>query len=119
MKLPTIYVLVNKDLNMSIGKTAAQVAHAASRLQLPYEWGKGFNDTIIVLESNHNQMDCANAYLNQRGIKTEFVIDEGVNEISPHSVTAMAVFVDRDVYPDLFKNYDLLRGSRRGFKLWH
>jgi PTH2 family peptidyl-tRNA hydrolase len=109
MKNPVMYILVNKGLGMSTGKVAAQVAHAACRsihhavdrkyrdeavhtvdaADLGAYFDKG--ETKIVLEVRDTEhLLMAERYLNEHGIKTFLVIDEGRTEIAPHSPTAMA-----------------------------
>lgn len=103
-----MYILVNKDLGMSIGKTAAQVAHAVARLKSKH------SETVIVLQATGEQLKNLERYLDQRKIKSYLYIDEGVNEIAPYSVTVLAVEpIEYDDF-DLFKDFELLavRGRR-------
>lgn len=81
-----MYVVVNKDLKMSKGKTAAQVAHAVSRLQPKTE-----PHTVIVLQATTEQLRNLAVYLSREGIRNYTYIDEGVNEVPPYSLTVMAV----------------------------
>jgi peptidyl-tRNA hydrolase len=109
MQRPVMYIFVNKGLGMSTGKVAAQVAHAAVRAIIPAArtgiltepiqiektvplgeyMRKG--ETKIVLEVRDTEhLLMAERYLNEHGIKTFLVIDEGRTEIAPHTPTAMA-----------------------------
>ena len=94
---PIIYIFLNKSLGMSVGKAAAQAAHAAvfaasesdeSKQQL---WRINPHKTIIVLEArNEAHIRNISTYLKQRGIHTNMIVDEGVNEIDPHTITALS-----------------------------
>jgi peptidyl-tRNA hydrolase len=101
MKNPTIYILLNKDLNMSSGKGASQAAHAAMLVTKKTSWKHP--RTVIVLEARddihmHNLFE----YLKERGIKTFPVIDESEN----HAMTALATEVV-EKNDDLFQTYKL------------
>lgn len=105
---PVLYVVANKGLNMSPGKLAAQVAHATMGIAIkgitkfgipdlqpwftePHRW-------VIILEGE-DEMHLTNIreYLGDRGVNTYAVIDEGVNEIRPFSITALGVqILDKD-----------------------
>jgi peptidyl-tRNA hydrolase len=94
MNGPVLYVLLNGELNMSPGKAAAQTAHVVASLHSQH----GINDfmdeyqrTVIVLEAeNQQQLKNLETYLYQMEIRVATYIDEGVNEVSPYSVTALA-----------------------------
>lgn len=94
MEDPILYIILNKELNMSAGKASAQAVHAAMMLESN---GKvGFSDsyrrTVIVLEAeNAKQIENLWEYLDKAGIYAQYYIDEGVNEVSAYSITAMAV----------------------------
>lgn len=103
---PVIYVFLNKELHMSVGKAAAQAAHAAvrtatgsisSELRLK-QWVEAAHRYIIVLEArDSNHMTNIQTYLNDRGICTKLIIDEGANETEPHVMTALATqILDKD-----------------------
>lgn len=90
---PILYVILNKELNMSAGKAAAQTAHAVAMLG---NFNNAFIDfnkrTVIVLEAeNEAQIRNLNEYLFNEGLSSYYYIDEGFNEVGPYSVTAMAV----------------------------
>ncbi len=106
-----MYILVNKDLKMSKGKIAAQVAHASARCA----YANGYADTVVVLEATAEQMKNLERYLDFYGIDSSLYIDEGVNEVPPFSVTALAVQPiedDDEAARDIFQGFDLL-GDRR------
>lgn len=95
---PVIYVFLNKSLGMTVGKAAAQTAHAVTRSMILIndekhraKWLQSPHQTVIVLEArDENHMRNIRDYLDERGVPVAEVIDEGVNEIDPHTWTAMA-----------------------------
>lgn len=101
---PVIYVFLNKGLHMSTGKAAAQAAHAAvmgalaSSEHKQMQWVADPGKYMIVLEGRDaNHMNDIAVYLTQRGFIYERIVDEGVNEIDPHSTTAIATLIlDKD-----------------------
>jgi peptidyl-tRNA hydrolase, PTH2 family len=104
MNRPVVYIFVNKDLGMSAGKTAAQVAHATvlscadedeSKLQL---WRSTPHRTIIVLQArDESHIRNIQDYLKERGFKSFIQIDEGINEVAAHSVTTLAsAIIDKE-----------------------
>lgn len=102
-----MYILVNKDLKMSKGKVAAQVAHAAARCG----YSSGYADTAVILEATGEQMKNLERYLDVYGIESYLYIDEGMNEVPPFSVTALAIepIDDDDTEKrDLFQAFNLL-----------
>lgn len=102
-----MYILVNKDLDMSIGKVAAQVAHAVCRTT--------YDDaphTVVVLQATTEQLRNLSQYLWDHDKSNHLYIDEGVNEIPPYSITCLAVEPiddDDDETRELFQGFELLR----------
>lgn len=95
---PAMYLFVNKSLGMSIGKAMAQAAHAAvesyrgSKPEMIELWNLGKHYKKLVMEARDTQhLQTIAAYLQDRGFGTFFIIDEGLNEIAPHSFTALGV----------------------------
>lgn len=88
-----IYILVNGELKMSPGKVAAQVAHATAMLDKFNSAFIGeYKRAVIVLEAkNEIQMRSLEEYLFNAGLSSYLYIDEGVNEVTPYSLTAMSV----------------------------
>lgn len=94
---PIIYIFLNKSLGMSVGKAAAQAAHAAvfassnssdADRQL---WSVSPHKTIIVLEArDEDHIRNIETYLRQRNFTSNMIVDEGVNEIEPHTITALS-----------------------------
>ena len=118
-KSPVIYIFLNKSLGMSVGKAAAQSAHAAvfaaaesdtSEQQL---WRVNPHKTIIVLEARDEaHMRSISTYLQQRGFYTNMIVDEGVNEIDPHTITALSTGIinKNDQHTkDTFSTFSLYR----------
>ena len=110
---PVQYILLNKGLGMSVGKAAAQAAHASVegvRLSArepngnPWDasivnrWYRGGHYAKVVLECEDGAaLQIARQYIESRGFKTALIIDEGRTEIEPMSVTALGCeIVDKD-----------------------
>lgn len=94
MSNPIIYIVINKELNMSAGKAAAQAVHAAMMMDNGNSdsFKTYYKRTVVVLEAeNAQQIMNLWEYLDNTNIKAEYYIDEGVNEVSAYSVTALAV----------------------------
>ena len=109
------YVVGNKDLKMSAGKAMAQVAHAimtAATYEDIDNYFQAKQRTIIVLEGSGQQILALYDYLKQRDVSSDYVVDEGVNEIPTMSVTALATeafdIEDRDTR-DMFSGFDLYK----------
>lgn len=93
---PVIYVFINKSLGMSAGKLAAQAAHAVAMIPAEYsnDWISSPHRTILIMEArDENHIQNIEVYLSQRNVACYKIIDEGVNEIDPHVITAMATQV--------------------------
>lgn len=102
-----MYVIVNKELGMSAGKVAAQVAHAVARLDV------GIPRTMIVLEGTGEQLHNIDTYLERANVPHHLYIDEGANEVQPMSATALALgMVEDNFLPDFVKDFKLYRGKR-------
>lgn len=102
---PVIYVFLNKSLHMSVGKAAAQAAHAAilaasvcSVTQDRADWLEAAHRYMIVLEARDEEhIRNIKEYLLERKIKGWNIVDEGANEIDPHTITAYATqILDKD-----------------------
>lgn len=104
MKKPTIYIWLPLSLQMTCGKASAQAAQAAAMAVIrsgsakQKMWADAPHRTIIVLKAS-DELNLRNIkdYVEEREIQTSLIVDEGVNEITPHSCTALATeIVDRD-----------------------
>lgn len=101
---PTIYIFINKGLQMSVGKVAAQAGHAVALIALgatgkeAESWKVAPHKRIMVMQARDEQhLHNIHTYLLQRGIQSQKVVDEGANEIDSHSITALATeIVDHD-----------------------
>ena len=112
-----MYLFVNKGIGMSPGKLAAQVAHAAclaqrgSNPEMVEDWYKfGFYTKLVMEARDADHIKTIERYLNERGIKTFIVIDEGRTEIKRHSVTALGVeILDKNIVGPIFAEFDLYK----------
>lgn len=99
-----MYLFLNRGLGMSTGKSAAQAAHAAveafriSDPSLIHEWYLGGHYTKLVMAAvDAEHLGTIERYIEDRGFKTQLIIDEGRTEIVAHSATALGVeVVDKD-----------------------
>lgn len=132
-----MYLVVRESLKMSIGKTAAQVAHAAQRLQ------QSFSEKVIYASSDfwetHNlpeniqySIDIYNKWLNSSVRKVvlkadekewqklisdldwlhypyHLVIDEGYTEVSPNTATVIGLWPTfKEDAPKIIKRLQVL-----------
>lgn len=101
---PIVYVFINKGLGMTTGKVAAQAVHASMMSNIDSfeheleEWRKAPHKTVIILEARDEaHIKNIEVYLNQRDIQSYPIIDEGVNEIDAHTITALSTgILDKD-----------------------
>lgn len=118
-----MYLFVNDGLDMSAGKIAAQVAHAAVEAYLATPdnntkrvWHRGGHYAKYVMHARDSEhLRDIERYLNDRGFDTVLIIDEGHTEIDPIQPTALGVvIVDRDDahVQATFSSFDLYRKPR-------
>ncbi|KAL5244204.1 hypothetical protein ACI65C_011614 [Semiaphis heraclei] len=104
-------IIINSGLNMSVGKTASQAAHAAlglyevmrERSDLSYDlitWNEQGSRKIVVAAKNTNELIkvCSEGKI----LKIPFfcVHDAGLTEVEPNSFTAVAFFgSDQELKP--------------------
>jgi len=119
------YIVVNKELGMSPGKAMSQVAHAVSataKFEDINKYQRANQKTVIALEGTSDQIVFLNQYLADRSIRSEFVIDEGVNEIPTMSVTALATEqfdIEDEEKRSYFKGFELYGGNSNDYyKTW-
>lgn len=101
---PVLYVVVNRNLSMSPGKLAAQVAHATvgaichTSSEMLDTWETSAQRWAIILEAQDEvHLGALSFYLDERGYGHYLVCDEGANEVRPFSYTALGVpIVDKD-----------------------
>ena len=115
---PVIYIFLNKSLGMSVGKAAAQAAHATAMSFIDSTqkqrdlWKNSPHRTVIVLEARDEaHMKNIDDYLFDRDIEVQRIIDEGVNEIEPHTWTSLAT-------PILDKNDEYITKTLSSFSLY-
>lgn len=101
---PVMYLFANSAVEMSHGKLAAQIAHAAveafqiSEDRLVNQWYRGGHYTKLVMDGGDAvSLFTIQEYLEERKFRTKLIIDEGRTEISPMTPTALGVeIVDKD-----------------------
>ncbi len=99
-----MYLIVRKDLNLSTGKTAAQVGHAVDYLFLRYyeiksssdgflfkEWIKKGNHRKVVLGADDKEWKKLKEAL-KNDPNYAFVIDAGLTEIAPSTETCIGLW---------------------------
>lgn len=109
-----MYIVLNKGAGMSTGKAAAQASHAAveaykrsckwkggtfEESSIANRWNMGGHYAKIVLEvPDTAALRTAHTYIESRGFKTAFIIDEGHTEFEGAlTPTAIGVeIVDKD-----------------------
>ena len=107
-------IVVRKDLDMSPGKIAVQVAHASLKSYKQYlksmtkdmsglvcidfneskdlvEWQNTGETKIAVWCKDNKEMEKIRMKANELNIRTVFVIDEGRTELDPQTITCMAL----------------------------
>jgi len=92
MKIKVIYP---KNLGMSEGKAAAQVAHAVRRLSLGVFYDTdNYDDTIIVLKVSQTKFNNTITDLLDENIPIFIQTDSGYTEVPAGTKTAVAWVVD-------------------------
>ena len=110
-------IVVRKDLNMGVGKTSAQVAHAAlgaykkslsknSDIVLNWENMSGQAKIVLSVENEKQLMEIKNK-ADQAGLITCLIHDAGRTEVSPNTATCCAIG------PDLVQKIDPITGKLR------
>jgi peptidyl-tRNA hydrolase len=113
---PILYVVLNKELNMSAGKAAAQAVHAAMMLgSRGAKFAENTRRSVIVLEAeNAEQIKNLDEYLSGTPLYSDYYIDEGVNEVGAYSVTALAcepIDASDERFREIFKPFKLFSGA--------
>lgn len=108
-------IIINKELKMSKGKTAAQAAHAALGAFLKAErlvsqaWRREGQKKIVVLGENLATLKKQADLLN---IPNFLVIDKGLTELEPGTITALGLGPEKETYIDKISGQlVLLNGS--------
>jgi PTH2 family peptidyl-tRNA hydrolase len=93
-------ILVRTDLGMSIGKTAAQVAHgavsAAEAARIGWmEWWSGWMDEgqckIVLRVKSEEELLRFDEMAGREGLPKALVVDKGLTEVAPGTVTCLAI----------------------------
>ena len=108
-------IIVRKDLNMSIGKTSAQVAHAVlgaykqsltKNNNLVLNWENYSGQAKIVLGvDNENQLLEIKNKADHSGLITCLIHDAGRTEVAPNTATCCAIG------PDIVQKIDAITGK--------
>ena len=108
-------IVVRKDLNLSIGKTSAQVAHAALgayKLSLNKNANKVTNwenfsgqAKIVLAVENEKQLFEIKDKADKNGLITCLIHDAGRTEVSPNTATCCAIG------PDIIQKIDEITGK--------
>lgn len=104
---PVMYLFVNGSLNMSPGKMAAQVAHAAVRAalwtqqnnaKLGSKWLYNGECKLVMSARDENDIKRIHDYLKIKNINSHIIYDEGLTELGGTEITALGVeVVDREL----------------------
>lgn len=104
---PAMYLFVNSGLNMSPGKMAAQVAHAAVRaalwtqqnnIDLGSKWLYNGECKLVMNAKDEAELKRIKDYLEVKNIKSYLIYDEGLTELNGTEITALGVeVVDREL----------------------
>lgn len=102
---PALYVFINKGLQMSAGKVAAQAVQASvggylsSGDEIKKTWWElgGHHATYVMEARDEDHLLSIQRYLWERGFYSFLMIDEGMTEIDAITETALGVeIVDKD-----------------------
>lgn len=113
-----MYILINNDLKMSSGKIASQVGHVVQLIieEIVSDSYEKFTITDIYNDYIKWKKDCVKIVLKAsdkqmqeliKHKKARYIIDNGLTQVEPNSLTAIAFFPCNDMH-DFFKDYKLL-----------
>jgi len=98
-------IVVRKDLKISCGKIAAQVAHAAVEVSLKSmkknerkfrKWlEEGQKKVVVAVENEEKLLEIYRKALNE-GLVASLIRDAGLTEIPPGTLTAVGIGPDED-----------------------
>ena len=95
-------ILVRKDLKMSKGKTAVQVAHGAveavlkSRKSNISKWRLFGQKKICLKVNSEKELYKNNQVAKDLGLKTALIKDAGRTELKPGTITVLAIGPDKE-----------------------
>lgn len=90
-------IVVRKDLNLSIGKTAVQVAHASLAAYsktgkiIKQNWEREGSKKVVLQVDSENELKLLYEKAKKRGLTTALIKDAGLTEIPPGTITALAI----------------------------
>ncbi len=93
-------IVVRKDLGLSCGKMAAQVAHAAvectlraEKMKVPYlkEWHREGQKKVVVKVNSLRELYELEFKAKQLGLVTALIRDAGLTEVPPGTVTCLGI----------------------------
>jgi PTH2 family peptidyl-tRNA hydrolase len=96
-------IVVRKDLGMRTGKIAAQVAHAAiaayihSNANVRDTWYTEGQKKIVLKAQDEPHLLRIAQLATSNGLRVENIIDFGLTQIEPNTLTCIAIGIDEDV----------------------
>ena len=93
-------IVVRADLKMSVGKTAAQVGHAAvsaaeeARVRQPEWWGEWMREgqcKVVVRVDGEGELRRLMKEAEELGLPTALIRDRGLTEVEPGTVTCLGI----------------------------
>ena len=93
-------IVVRTDLEMSVGKTAAQVAHAAvsaaeeARMRKPNwfrAWLEAGQKKVVLRASSLSELLELGRKARELGLPTALVADRGLTELEPGTITCLGI----------------------------
>lgn len=95
-----LVIVVRDDLNMSLGKMAAQVAHAAVTCALEAkakkpkwfsEWYKEGQRKVVLIADDLDALRLLDEKARARGLTHTMITDAGLTELPPNTVTCLGI----------------------------
>ena len=93
-------IIIRVDLKMSVGKIAAQAAHAAVSAaeecrKIKPEWFRGWfmegQKKVVLRVSGLEELERLHEEAKARGLPTSIIEDAGLTELPPGTVTALGI----------------------------